>query len=801
VVHVQLTPEQVQVAQHLEGSLLVLAAVGSGKTTTLSERIATAVASGISPARILALTFTNRAAQRMRQSLVERDAVAARRVHVHTFHALCSLILRAEARKLGLPPELWIHDEEDAEAVMAEAGVVGMKTRDALYKLHGAMSDVPLGQACVADYHSAAFIDAPWARRYIQLLSERGAIDFAGLVYLTRAALTEDPVTAKRWAGRFDLVQIDEVQDTHLSEYDVIRHLAASAQSLCLVGDLDQTIYGWRGSQPAKLLEHMRRDFGPVTELDMSENFRSTQALLSVASTVAAGLEARATKVVAHSTLPAGEPPSITAYGTPEAEASGIARKCADLLSEGISGQRVAILTRANWTAGLISDALKKAQVPAATVDTFRFFRRMEIKDALALLKLVVDRNSPAAAQRIALRLVRGVGKQTIERMSREGQAAGLRIVDFIDTTAASRGDPLWGLTATDVIVLDTETTGVDPSKDEVIEVAAVRLRDGVEVDHYQALIRPTRPVGDSEAVHHLSDALLAAEGRDGAAVMAEFMAFCGESPVAGHNVRFDLRMLTAQGLRAGVPVSFSAHFDTLSYARRLLRVDSYRLGDLAAHLGLTADPTHRALDDVRTTVQLLDALREIGVEGAQTRTALLAELSPAFDKLRAALDRWAASAERPGALARRLISEGGLGAYYRSGRHAQTDRAAQLDALPARLDRLDTPELPPIEATRRALDRAALAREQDLLDEIQGVRVLTIHQSKGLEFDVVFVPGLVDGYFPNRSSIAAKDTEEERRVFYVAVTRARQALHLSWYERNRYGQQDRSRFLHKLCP
>jgi DNA helicase-2/ATP-dependent DNA helicase PcrA len=188
-------------------------------------------------------------------------------------------------------------------------------------------------------------------------------------------------------------------------------------------------------------------------------------------------------------------------------------------------------------------------------------------------------------------------------------------------------------------------------------------------------------------------------------------------------------------------------------------------------------------------------------VEGAQARAALLAELSPAFEKLRAALDRWAASAERPGALARRLISEGGLGAYYRSGRHAQTDRAAQLDALPARLDRLDTPALPPIEATRRALDRAALAREQDLLDEIQGVRVLTIHQSKGLEFDVVFVPGLVDGYFPNRSAIAAEDTEEERRVFYVAVTRARQALHLSWYQHNRYGRQDRSRFLQNLCP
>jgi len=796
---VDLTVQQSTVADHLEGTLVVLAAVGSGKTTTLSERIARAVASGMEPSRILALTFTNRAAQHMREKLEERDAVAARRVHVHTFHALCSLILRAEARSLGLPPELWIQDEEDAEALMAECGVVGMKPKDALYALHGEMSRVPLGQASLADYHRASFSDSPWARRYIAALSERGAIDFAGLVYLTRAALTEDPTTAERWASRFDLVQVDEVQDTHLSEYDVIRHLASKARSLCLVGDLDQTIYGWRGSEPRALLAQVAQDFGPITQRTMAENFRSTRALLQTASDVAEGLADRATHVVAHGALPEGHPPTITAYASPDAEAAGIARRCAELVQDGESPERIAILARANWTAGLIATALEAAGVPAATVETFRFFRRMEIKDTLALLKLVVDRNAPAAAQRIALKLVSGVGPRTLERLRQEGGPAGLRIVDFIDSDAVAHTDPLWGLEASEVIVLDTETTGVDPGVDEVIEVAAVRLKDGVEVDHYQALIRPRRPVGDSEAVHHLSDALLAAEGRDGAAVMTEFVAFCADTPVCGHNVRFDLRMLEAHGTRVGVPARFTAHFDSLRYARRLLREDSYRLGDLAKALGLSADPTHRALDDVRTTVQLLDKLRGPAQAGAELRRQLMAELSPAFEKLRHRLDEWATLPDRPGDLARRLIDEGGLGAYYRSGQHTKTRRAAYLDQLPDRLDRLDTPGLPPIEATRRALDRAALAREQDLLDELQGIRVLTIHQSKGLEFDTVFVPGLVDGRFPNRSAIRADNTEEERRVFYVAVTRARKMLHLSWYERNRYGQQDRSRFLENL--
>ena len=156
---------------------------------------------------------------------------------------------------------------------------------------------------------------------------------------------------------------------------------------------------------------------------------------------------------------------------------------------------------------------------------------------------------------------------------------------------------------------------------------------------------------------------------------------------------------------------------------------------------------------------------------------------------------------ERPGELARRLIEEGGLNAYYRSGRHAKTRRGDFLAQLPDRLDRLDTHSLAPTEAIRRALDKSALAREQDLLDDLNGVRVLTIHQSKGLEFDTVFVPGMVDGQFPNRVAVAAENTEEERRVFYVAVTRARKHLYLSWYERNRYGRQTPSRFLDNLVP
>ncbi len=788
----KLTPPQHQVATCFDPTVLVLAAVGSGKTTTLSERIAQAVAQGVEPARILALTFTNRAAQRMRESLESRDAVAARRVHVHTFHGLCAWILRTEARSLGLSPSLWVHDEEDAEDLIRSLGV--QRSRQAMFRLHQEMSAEPVGQATLSRYHTAAFSQEPWAHRYLQALNERGGVDFGGLVYLARAALTDSSTTAARWARKFDLVQVDEVQDTHQSEYDIIRQIAQSARSLCLVGDLDQTIYGWRGSSPRELIRQVEADRGPATSIVMNDNFRSTKALLHTANEVASGLLNRATEVQPFPNLEDGTPPTIHIFPSPNDEAIGVARHCASLIDNGEQPREIAILCRANKPAELHAKALAAHGIPTATISSFRYFRRTEVKDALALLKLVVDRNSPAAIHRIALKLIRGVGKTTLQKIRQDGDAAGMRLTDLLDSTLVQKGDPMWGLSCEEYVVLDTETTGVDSQRDDVIEVAAVRVRFGEMVDSYQALIRPTKSVGDSESVHGLSDALLAQEGRDPATVLHEFRDFIGTTPVAGHNVRFDLRMLKAQGERVGVPMLFNESFDSLTYARRLLRQDSYRLGDLADALALPVEPTHRALDDVKTTVHLLIHLADTGRRDAPIRRQLMTTHEPSFQRLRESLDRWSSLNERPGVLVHRILHEGKLLAYYT--RHIDKHRLANLEELSHRIANLDNPQLDPIEATRRALDGASLAREQDLLDEMDGIRIITIHQSKGLEFNHVLIPGMVDGAFPIWSAIESDETEEDRRVFYVAVTRARKTLALFAYERDNRGPCQPSRFL-----
>ncbi|MFM2248772.1 MAG: hypothetical protein RL071_4847, partial [Pseudomonadota bacterium] len=257
------TAEQAAVIAAQDGAILVLAAVGSGKTTTISRRVARALDERIQPERMLALTFTNRAAQQLRDSLAAVvGAALARRVGLGTFHALCNRVLRAAPAAAGLPPDLRVLDEDDALELMVErCGLPMSEAKQQASALHTAASAAPMGSCRAATWHEGGLLDAAWLPTYLDALRELGAVDFAGLVYLTRALLTEHDESVHRWSTAVDLVQVDEVQDTHLSEYEVLRVMASRARSLCLVGDLDQTIYSWRGSDPAVLLHQVEADF------------------------------------------------------------------------------------------------------------------------------------------------------------------------------------------------------------------------------------------------------------------------------------------------------------------------------------------------------------------------------------------------------------------------------------------------------------------------------------------------------------------------------------------------------------
>jgi len=785
------TDEQRVVIESVEENLLVLAAVGCGKTRMLAARIARAIEHGCPPERILALTFTNLAARQVRERMKDTPEVAG--VHIRTFHSLCAWILRSDGSAVGVDPEFTIYDEDDAHALMKYVGVdvkaYDETNRDPVHEFHDEASREALGAASFARYRTAAFSAQRWAPAYIEALIERGAVDYAGLVYLSRALLLEDDAVRRRWAGRFDLLCVDEVQDTHLSEYEIVRALAENARSICFLGDVDQTIYQWRGSDPQALIRRITCDFAPIREHAIATNFRATRRLVEFSRRIAAKMASCRVPPEHRPESPEGDDPEVGTYASAQEEYAALAARCRALIEAGTPPARIAVLVRSHAIAEEVAARLARASVPHSTVEGTRVFRRSIVKDMLALTKLVVDRHAESAARRVAARMPEiGAGKGRV--ILRDAVPRGLRMCDFFDEEIARTGDPFAGFDREDVLVIDTETTGTDAARDEVVEIAAFRLHRWTVAGEFHAFVRPLGRVGASAAIHGYSDAFLRRRGRPADEVFAAFAEFVGGTPVAGHHVRFDREIIESHAARVGVPIALETAFDTLAACRRLHRFTEYRLAAVVREFGIDAGRAHGAYDDARATMQLAAILREELRADRDGRRRLVFAFAPAFASVREGLDRCRAHAGDAAALLDAVIREIDPAAWYREDA-AYGPAVASLRARIAATTELAGGPVP----VREFLDYAALSTS-NMLDHLPGVRVLTVHQAKGMEFDHVFVPALVNGRFPNYFAERDGKLEEEQRLFYVACTRARAGLLLSWHRRDQGYEKGPSPFL-----
>jgi DNA helicase-2/ATP-dependent DNA helicase PcrA len=810
---IELDAAQQRVVDQLKGGLLVLAPVGSGKTFALTERIGRALDVGkLRPERILTLTFTNRAAREVQQRLADRFPDQVERLWISTFHGLCATILRREARAAGLPADFTICDETDSLDLLREISPLDqdaaraffrdleraktvLSSRELSWPLDFARLFAPLGEGRVL------------ARLYQDELRQQGRLDFGDLVLLTNALFARRADVRQRWEERFDLVQVDEVQDTHRSEYNVIWVLAHRGRNLALFGDLDQTIYGWRGSDPDAIVQRFRHDFAPVVELSLGHNRRATRNLVQAADQFAASFEQRwgSSAAGAAGTALPGEAITVHYAPDPEAEASWIAERVGELLSgqDGPAYRRIGILTGTNQRGLVISAVLQRAGVGHVTVEQLEFFRRQEVKDALAYLRLMINPDDTGAILRTLERPDRKIGRDMLARLRRQGEPLGLHLVDFIRPATFTHGDPFGRLLEAyregSLTVFDLETTGLDDLRAEIVEVGAIRLESGQPTRSLEALVQTSLLVGPSTDVHGLHDADLAA-GRPPEQVLGDLFALADGSLLVGHNVAFDLRMLFAQAARLGLTAP-EVHFaDTLQLARRFIQAPDYSLAGLARHLGLEHRPDHRAMLDVEATCELLRLLLPRLAEHEAERRALLDREAEPFADLAGLLDDWRTLAEscRPAELLDQVLDESGLFAHYAD----DPRRSASLQELLRAFELLDQPSLPPVEALYQVVNQTALARGlEQLVEREDRVAISTIHQAKGLEFDAVFVAGLTEGELPRRRSIQEGRLGEEQRLFYVALTRARRRLFLSSHARTARGPTRPSQFLRQLDP
>jgi DNA helicase-2/ATP-dependent DNA helicase PcrA len=280
---------------------------------------------------------------------------------------------------------------------------------------------------------------------------------------------------------------------------------------------------------------------------------------------------------------------------------------------------------------------------------------------------------------------------------------------------------------------------------------------------------------------------LLREEGREPDIVFEELRDFVGDARVVGHNVRFDLSMLKAHSGRTGQPIAFSSWDDTLEIGRRLLSLERYDLATLCGHLGTPHHPSHRALADAEATADVLLALRDQLAAGQDRRRQLVGKLGEPFARMAELSESWRKAAEelRPAELCRLILNQSGLGEHYTDDVH----RAGHLDELVQFFEANDEIDAAPRAALEELVQKASLARNVDhLAEDDPRVPIITIHQSKGLEFDVVFVAGASEGEIPSFYAVKEGRVEEERRLFYVGITRAKRRLFISCFDRNDYG-------------
>jgi DNA helicase-2/ATP-dependent DNA helicase PcrA len=814
----ELNDQQREAVNHLFGPLVVMAPVGTGKTTVLAHRAAAAIRAGVEPGHILCLSFTNRAAREMRERIRHLIGVPAGQITVRTFHGLCAYVLRYEAETLGIPADFTVCDEEDVRA-----GLINLCRRQGLDgeyldKLAGILSHflqrvklAPYSEEDpdrLDDYFAAAvrqsslsFGDLPRVdlRRvvgdYQQWLLANGVLDFTDLILHVARLFSDYPEALERWRQHYSWLQVDEVQDVTLAEYGIVARLAGASKNVALFGDFDQTIYEWRGSQPHLVLAKFQRQFKPIHEILLTKNYRATRHMLRACEAFIHANRRFVTLAIEPMTLVPGNKVFIHTEETPQDEAHWIAGAIEVLRAEaGIPNREIAVLTRTNAANDEVARALEAHGIEHLVIDHFRFFRRMEVKDAISYLRFLLNGRDSQSLLRLLQRPAGKVPAGIIEQVRAVPAEVGLRLTDFLDPVTYQYNDPfgllLEKLGQGRVVVFDVEATGLDLAQDEIVELAAVGQVSNLPADqparqvgnlpHFHEYLFPSKPVGDSARVHNLTDDFLAEHGGPAAEVLSDFLRFSDGCLLVGHNVHYDVNILGSQLRRLGLPHPRRfASADTLDMARRFYRLPSYTLAALCRDLRLPVTPSHRADDDVAATCALLDVLLPHLRRKKGERERLVAQYAPSFRPLADRFERWRAlvDEERPAALLQRILDESGLFDYWQR----QSDggkAAARLRDLVELFRRYDDPSMAPRDALLTIANLASLGVETDkYLEREDKVVVLTVHQAKGMEFDAVFIAGATDNDFPSRRSQKEGRLEEEHRLFYVALTRARKVL------------------------
>ncbi|MGD0518260.1 MAG: UvrD-helicase domain-containing protein [Thermoguttaceae bacterium] len=429
-----LTPQQREAVMHLEGPLLILAGAGSGKTRVVTHRVAWLLANGIQSWHILALTFTNKAAEEMQQR-IER-LVGDNSVWVGTFHRFCARLLRKYASFVGLQENFSIYDTDDSiqalRKAIRQAGTdVSHLTPDAIARaISWAKNNlISPSQYQASSSHLIGILVQKIYPYYQSSLLSSNAADFDDLLLHVATLLRENPEVRQSLDERYRFILVDEYQDTNLAQYAIARALSIDHPNLAVTGDPDQSIYGWRGANLNNILE-FERDYPNVRVVRLERNYRSTKRILRVAADLIAHNVRRKEKSLYTENGP-GVPVRLVRYETHKDEAEEIAARIGDEIRTGRRRPRdFAVFYRVNALSLAFELAMRAQGIAFQMVNSLEFFQRREIKDLLAYLQMLNNPMDEVAFMRVINTPARGIGKKTVEKLSDFALNTGIGMID-----------------------------------------------------------------------------------------------------------------------------------------------------------------------------------------------------------------------------------------------------------------------------------------------------------------------------------------------------------------------------------
>jgi DNA helicase II / ATP-dependent DNA helicase PcrA len=689
-----LNPPQREAVLYTGGPLLILAGAGSGKTRVIAYRIAHLVGGGLAePDEVLAVTFTNKAAEEMRERVAALVGTTSSGMWISTFHALCARLLRREAPHVGLSRDFVIYDSSDQLAAVRQilrdqqVDDSVLPPRAALSRISHAKNRMESPAAMLA--RRSSYRDDVLARvydEYVKTLAASGALDFDDLLLKTVELFERSEPVRSHYARRFRFVMVDEYQDTNRPQYLLMRRLAEHHRNLTVVGDPDQSIYAWRGADIRNILD-FEADFPETKVVRLEQNYRSTEVILAAASAVIANNLNRKEKRLWTDTS-GGDLIVCARCGDELEEGDFVARTARGVLSADPDAVS-AVLYRTNAQSRVLEDALRRENLAYRIIGGVRFYERKEVKDALAYLKLLLNPHDDVSLRRVINTPARGIGK------------------GVMDVIEQARQEPL-----------------------------------SVASSQYSVVSRKDTDRGSADEQNHALDF---------------------DSPLASPKPREDQNWPgSGEGGNPQSPTpnpdpgrpSLWTAIDSGLEAKRFSARAAASLGafrDLVVSLTEMSrrEPASAAIAKVLDQSGYLQDLREERSEEAEGRIENLAELVSA--------------------------------AREYEGREAEPSLAA-------------------------FVDRLSLLSEADESEGAADARVLlmTLHAAKGLEFPVVIMTGLEEGLFPHSRSADEDGTlEEERRLCYVGMTRARRQLVLTSAGRRRvfgeYRATEPSRFLSEI--